>query len=337
VELGASCYKGGVRRLNWDELADRAERMDALALAGASLDRFCSSSAWSLSAADSFEPRGDCWSFEGAGGLLAFARRHRGEIRVIEPLEASWALGCPLLGQPRPLAAALAEQLAQDARDWEVCVVTGIDEGSAALAETWAVLGAWFEVGRVSSTRRHVASLAGGVDGYLARRSRSVRKTLRQAHRRCTAGGIRFSLERPTGSDEVGRAFDRLLAIEGQSWKGLAEIGLGEPEMQVFYRSMAARLAARGELWLQFATLADQDVGYLMGAVFGDTFRGLQFSFAESTRPLGLGNVAQLELVRRLADRPEIRRYDLGTGGDYKPRWAESHFDTAVLAVTHLG
>ena len=95
---------------------------------------------------------------------------------------------------------------------------------------------------------------------------------------------------------------------------------------------MVRRLAAAGRLRALVATAGGRDVAYVLGAVFGDTYRGLQFSFDAEHRALGLGNLAQLAQVRLLAERePAVVQYDLGTGGDYKAAWAEAVMDSVIL------
>jgi hypothetical protein len=70
--------------------------------------------------------------------------------------------------------------------------------------------------------------------------------------------------------------------------------------MRDFYARMLPRLAARGALRCVFARRDGEDVGYLCGGLAGDLFRGLQFSFDDRLRALGLGNALQLEAIEAL-------------------------------------
>ena len=79
-----------------------------------------------------------------------------------------------------------------------------------------------------------------------------------------------------------------------------------------------------------FARLEGEDVAYIFGAVFGDTYRGLQFSFDSRFSSLSLGNLCQLEEVRRLIE-SGLRRYDLGSEVRYKRNWGEEVVETACL------
>ncbi len=76
-----------------------------------------------------------------------------------------------------------------------------------------------------------------------------------------------------------------------------------------------------------------EDVAYIFGGVFGDTYRGLQFSFDARFSSLSLGNLCQLEEVRRLVE-AGVRRYDLGSEVRYKRNWGEEVVETTSLIVT---
>jgi hypothetical protein len=311
----------------------RSGELDRLALAAPDIDRFCSSSAWVLPAAEALMGPGEPWLVVGPAGILAMAVRRHERVRAVEPLEAAWGLASPLVGpDPAALAEVAADLFAAREGRWDVVVLSGLPLGSRLLQEVVRRLGARYRVGVGSVTRRHVASLAGGVDGFLARRSRGLRKSLRQAERRAAAAGVVFA---PADAGDPDLLFDRLLAIERASWKSRDGVGVSTPEMRDFYRKMVRRLAPAGRLRVLVASEpGGRDLAYVLGAVFGDTYRGLQFSFDDRRRGLGLGNLAQLAQVTRLAaEEPGVVHYDLGTGGDYKPAWAEGMMDSVVLVA----
>jgi CelD/BcsL family acetyltransferase involved in cellulose biosynthesis len=70
----------------------------------------------------------------------------------------------------------------------------------------------------------------------------------------------------------------------------------------------------------------------LHGGSLGRRFRGLQFSFDDALRELGLGNALQLELIEWLTEEG-FERYDLGSRSEYKQRWAEQIDATRALLV----
>jgi hypothetical protein len=324
-----------VERISLAELEAQADEIERLALAAPEIDAFCSSPSWILPAAAALMPPGEMVLYRAEAGFLAAALRLHEEVRVLEPLEAMWGLASPLVGPAvEPLAAAAVEVFRDLESSWDALILTGLMVDSALLETLVERLGARYRIAIGPNTIRHVASLEGGADGFLARRSRGTRKSLRQSERRAAAAGITFIEESAGDAAGADLLFERILSVERRSWKGRAEIGLDIPGMREFYRLMAGRLAAAGRLRVLFARAGDEDVAYVLGAVFGDTYRGLQFAFDDRFRAVGLGNLSQLEQVRRLE--PSIVRYDLGTGGEYKRDWAEAEMTSvALIAVPH--
>lgn len=318
------------------ELEAQADEMERLALATPEIDAFCSSPTWILPAAAALMPPCQPLLYRGEAGFLATGLRMHESVRVVEPLEAMWGLASPLVGPaPGPLAAAATDILRSLDRTWDALILTGLLVESALLQAVVRILGSRYRIALGPRTVRLVASLDGGAEGFLARRARSTRKSLRQSERRAAAAGITFTEATASDAGGADRLFERILAVERRSWKGIARIGLDTAGMREFYQLMARRLATAGRLRVLFARRGDQeDVGYVLGAVFGDTYRGLQFAFDDRLRSLGLGNLSQLEQVRRLE--PAVVRYDLGTGGDYKRAWAEQEVTSAALiAMRH--
>ena len=317
------------------ELEAQADDIDRLALAAPEIDSFCSSPTWILPAAAALMPPCEPLLYRGEAGFLATGLRLHEDVRVIEPLEAMWGLASPLVGPAAaPLAEAAGEILRSLDRTWDALILSGLIVDSRLLAAVVRVLGARYRITLGPRTIRHVASLAGGADGYLGRRARTTRKSLRQSERRAAAAGISFAEETARDAAGADQLFERILAVERQSWKGRARIGLDTGGMREFYQLMAQRLAVAGRLRVLFARLGDEDVGYVLGAVYGDTYRGLQFAFDDRFRPVGLGNLSQIEQVRRLE--PAVVRYDLGTGGEYKRAFAEEEVTSVALVAVRL-
>ena len=116
--------------------------------------------------------------------------------------------------------------------------------------------------------------------------------------------------------------YQRALNVEARSWKGQIGSGLTTTTMSEFYRLAMPRLAAQGALRLGFLRSGDLDIGYILGAVVGERYRGLQFSFDDRYRDQSPGDVMQGLQIRELVE-DEILEYDLGTEAPYKIRWAE--------------
>ncbi len=264
---------------------------------------------------------GDAWI------LLATSTHPRG-FAYAEPLEAAWGLACPLVGAS---GEAFVEEVRSRDGEWDVLLLGGVLDRAPVRAELMTSLERHYELREANTTVRHVASLAGGIDGFLARRSRNFRRSLQRAVWRAEQQGVAFDV---CDAAEPDPAYERVLAVERRSWKGRARVGIDGGGMGEFYRLMTRRLAARGALRLMFAQRDGQDLAYILGGVFDGTYRGLQFAFDADCTDLALGNVCQYRQLEALCD-AGISDYDLGTtGGGYKRRWAEREVaSTLVLAV----
>jgi len=318
-------------RVGLDQIDDEADRFDAEVLATPGIDHFCSSSAWVLSAHATLMGTREAWAWRGEHGWLVVARTRRAGTVYLEPLELAWGLACPLIGRdPEALAGEVVAELCRRP-GWDCLLVAGVPaDGRIERGLLDAAPPGWrWGCGRV--TRRHVASLEGGFDGFLSRRSRNLRKALRASERDAAAAGLRFEPVE-AGPDQIGPALERVAAIEARSWKGQAGVGVDQGPMLRFYQRMGVRLARAGRVRLMVARDRDRDVGFVLGGVLGDTYRGLQFSFDDEYRRFSLGNLMQRHQVEALC-REGIARYDLGTAMAYKERWGELIVDTELLVV----
>ncbi len=324
--------RGSMRPVGLDELGRDAAAFDDAVLATPGIDHFCSASAWVLAAHAALMGPRTPWILRGDDGWIATARAARGDGRFVEPLELSWGLACPLAG-PDPAALAEAFIAAAAARDdWDGLLVAGLPPGGALERALLRALPGRWRRGHGVETGRCVASLDGGLDGFLDRRSRNFRKALRAAERDVAAAGVGFEEVVARDAAAADAAMARVVDVERRSWKGQAGVGVDQGPMGDFYAHMARRLAASGRLRLVMARQGDRDVGFILGGVLGDTYRGLQFSHDARLRHLSLGNVLQRQQVERLVAEG-IRRYDLGTTMEYKERWADGPVVTRLLVV----
>ncbi|HUS64759.1 MAG TPA: GNAT family N-acetyltransferase [Kofleriaceae bacterium] len=320
-----------MRPLTLAELDAESAAFDACVRASADIDHFCSASDWILPAAEALMPPRLPWLRQSEHGYVALMReRHPGGM-VLQPLEAMWGLACPIVGAE---VAALSAELSAELRATaprDALMLCGLQQGTPRFGAVVRALGQTHRLRLGMVTRRFGASLAGGVDGFLSRRSANFRVALKRAQRRAEARQIRF-VPAPVGTAQADadRAYDRLLAVEARSWKGRDEVGIASTEMLAFYRVMIRRLARRGALRLMFAVDGDTDVAYILGGLFGSTYRGLQFSFADGYDALSLGNLCQLEQIRALCDEG-VTFYDLGAEVEYKRRWGETLRETVTL------
>ncbi|MGE0490807.1 MAG: GNAT family N-acetyltransferase [Vulcanimicrobiota bacterium] len=315
-----------MRELSLEDLSREHARFDQAALATPEIDAFCSSTAWILPADRAFSPGRDPFLFETDAGYIAFMRsRDPRGWDVLNPLESSWLLATPLVGgDPQALFARFARIVPQAVT--MVCLSGVAPDGilAKALQEQNR-----FSIHPGPPTVRHLFSLEDGLEGFLARRSAQFRSRLRRARKRFAREG--FDWESFDPSLTPAALYERIIAIERTSWKGLRRVGIDSGDMNRFYRLMVARLMADNHLRLLFLTREGEDVAYILGGVLGATFRGLQFSFRHDLEDYSLGNVSQSLMVEQLCQEG-LRYYDLGTDIAYKRRWA----DYQQVTLTYL-
>jgi Acetyltransferase (GNAT) domain len=321
------------------DLAERADEFDALVAQSPQIDRFCSSSAWVLSAAEALMPERPSATLVGTHGYFAAMLASYGNgVPYLEPLELSWGLACPLIGRDvAALVDEVAEQLARRL-DWTFCLIPGVT-ADGPHQRALARHGRPWMVRRGSTTQRHIANLDGGIDGFLRRRSPNFRRALQKSLRAASAAGIEFVAAAPMpvhlqrlvveGTDECSALYQRIMAVEVGSWKSLAGVGIAEGPMHAFYAAMLPRLLARQRARVMFARHHGVDVGYILGAVFEGEYRGLQFSYRNDYARYSIGSLCQFHQISALCAEG-IRSYDLGTDMEYKARWAEEQFTTEL-------
>jgi CelD/BcsL family acetyltransferase involved in cellulose biosynthesis len=314
------------------DLAATADDFDREVAGTPAIDRFCSSTAWVLAAASALMPPRAAFTFRGQYGYFAAMRGvHPAGFPYIEPVELAWGLASPLVGaDPEGLVAEVVPVLAAR-RDWQLAILSGLTVAGPQRRALDATLPARWERRRGQPTIRHVASLDGGLDGFLSRRTRDFRKSLRKSARAAHAQGVTFDRVRATERD-ADALYERIQRIEATSWKSRDGVGIASGPMRAFYGAMLPRLCALGQQRTIFAQLGGRDVGYILGAVMAGEYRGLQFSYDAQVAPLGIGSLLQLEQIRELVAEG-VLRYDLGTEMDYKRRWAEDIMETEMLVL----
>lgn len=323
------CYDSSVEQI---DLAAHADDFDRVIAETPEIDRFCSSSAWVLAASAALMPPRAPFAFRGEHGYLAAARGvHPAGFPYIEPIELAWGLASPLAGvDAQALAQEVVALLAQR-RDWQLAILAGMTGDGAQRRALEKALPSRWERRRGTPTIRHVASLDGGVEGFLSRRSRELRKSLRKSLRAASEAGVTFEDVRAAPA-EADALYERIQAVEQHSWKAQESVGISQGPMRAFYGAMLPRLCQLGQQRTLFARLGDRDIGYILGAVAGGEYRGLQFSYADEHARFGLGGLLQYQQILALCDEG-IGRYDLGTEMDYKRRWAEDIMETEMLVL----
>ncbi len=329
AKSGPERYDCVVEPVDLSAVAEDFDREVALTPA---IDRFCSSSAWILAAAGALMPPRAAFSFRGNAGYFAMMRGvHPAGFPYIEPVELAWGLASPLIGQDATALVEEAVPVLAARRDWQLAILSGLTVTGPQRRALDATLPPRWERRRGQPTVRHVASLDGGIDGFLARRSRELRKSLRKSARAAVEAGVTFESVRATEGAALA-LYDRIQAVEARSWKSREGVGIHAGPMRAFYGAMLPRICALGQQRAIFARLGERDIGYILGAVMAGEYRGLQFSYDDDFAELGIGGQLQYHQVVELCGEG-VARYDLGTEMDYKRRWAEDIMETEMLVV----
>ena len=291
-------------------------------------DPFCSRTEWQLSFYESMAPNRPLQVRAHDGSVVAFAERLIEGVPVLEPIDNSWLFGSTLIG---PDAVQMLREVMVE-RPQHTVIVSGLLSGGARLRELLRAFSATHHLFRVSDENACSASLEGGLDGYLSRRSAKLRRGVRNAARRAAARGVTFERRVPRTPEECDAIYERVLSVEERSWKGIGRCGMAQEPSRTFYRLMLQRQVASGGGRLVFAVHEGQDIGFVFGGVASGVYRGQQFSFVETWRRASIGNLLQLEQVRWLCEE-NVGRYDMGPVMDYKRSWTETHRRFEAVAM----
>lgn len=316
------------------QLRSRAEEHAAAVAATPGIDRFCSSLDWTLPAYEAFIPEQPLMLKAHEGGFVTMARGFNPRVgRFLQPLEASWCLASPFVGADvDSLVRSFSADLAVPNSPWDFLYLSGIPTSGPLYDAIVRTFAGRYRVGVGHETRRFVASLDGGLEGFLDRRSAKTRHNLRRSRRKAEDAGFTYDYVRSVDIDDVDALYERILRVEDRSWKGQAGTGILDGGMNTFYRIMLPRLARRGGLRVVFARYQGADVAFVFGGLFGDAYRGLQVSFDDRLRDFAPGNLMQMAMIEHLSAEG-IASYDLGSELEYKAKWAERIHSTTTLWV----
>ncbi|MEI6873334.1 MAG: hypothetical protein WCL08_13735, partial [Verrucomicrobiota bacterium] len=180
-------------------------------LAGSSglADPMCSRSEWIFGFHEAFTPQKKLFLRQNDSSVLALtAWVHPVVGLLLEPVEAHWFFSASLMG---PESAALLEDLLQEPGlhgKKPHIAISGLQQDSELWNNLLMLLDLEHEVGCLEPILFRSASLQGGADGFLSRRSAKFRKNLRQAEQRARGHGIAMERCLPTTDEEAERAFD---------------------------------------------------------------------------------------------------------------------------------
>lgn len=301
----------------WERAAYRQEIPDA----------FCSGPDWQLTCHQVFEPGRRIYMASSGTSILVLAERRFGNGAILlMPLDSGWCFGTTLLG---PDSADLLEEAIDELDNpfrRTFVQLSGL-EANSAFSGLVRRLGGSHAFHKYGETIMGSASLAGGMDGFLSRRTSHFRARARELTRKAKTRGVKFERARPKSWEEAVPLYERMLQIEGGSWKGRAGCGMDVSPSREYYAALLGRGAKRRASRIIIASLDGEDIGFIFGNVGGKIYRGQQFSYIEESAGLAPGNLLQLEMLRWLCEEG-IERYDPGPCSgprmQYKCHWVDA-------------
>ncbi|MCY2955469.1 MAG: GNAT family N-acetyltransferase [Planctomycetota bacterium] len=296
-------------------------------------DPFCCRTEWALSFHEVFSPLRAVHIFESHGSFLLLASSKKDSKETLfEPLDNSWSFGCPLLGEYSLDMLDLFLQHHAKAEGPYVCNISGLIKGSQLFQKSAKTFRSNYDIFFSRPNIQCYASLEGGIEGYLSRRSGHFRRRLCQSNRKAKVKSVSFERVSPTNHDQVLVAYGRMLAIEEASWKGIGRCGMTSDKSLHFYKAMLKRLSANAAGRIIFAQYDNKDIGFIMGGIAAEVYRGQQFSYAEEWSSYSIGNVLQFEQLVWLCE-DGVGRYDMGPLMEYKKHWTEECVDIVTVQL----
>lgn len=299
-----------------------------LALRTQQADPFCSCPLWQLSFHAAVAPSRRLHIRTADEAVLAFAEQPLSDgTAALTPIESHWLFGASLIGRNAPvLLEDWLDEVAAERTDFAKILLSGIRPRGERAVSLLRRLDKRFRVLHFADGLQCAASLKGGLDGFLARRSANHRQKLAKARRRGEQAGIVFERHAPRTAEDAAQLYARMLAVERASWKGIAACGMTEQPARQLYAVLVRNLAQEGLARIMFARHEETDIGFIFGGKAGNIYRGQQFSYHEAWKRWGIGNLLQVEQVRWLCEEG-ARRYDMGpldgAAMRYKEHWTE--------------
>lgn len=325
-----------MKTLNIETFRGMRNAFDRTVASTPDADPFCSSSYWILPAFDALFPGHDGWirRAQDTEGFVTLARGFHPRIgNYFQPMEASWGLANPLIGpEPRALVDEFAREVTADEYDWDMLFLSGLFKDSRQFRAAIRAFQHDYTVGVGPSMGRNVASLEEGFEAWFERRSSKFRSNIRRARRRAREAGVETEYLDDVDLEATDEVFERILAIEEQSWKGRENSGIATGRMRDFYARMLPPLVRNDAFRATFLRLDDTDIAYCFGGVFEGRYRGLQLSYHDDYGEHSPGNLAQVVMIEGLCEEG-ISTYDMGQSMEYKERWSDRVETSKALIV----
>ncbi len=322
-------------------------------------DPSCSAPAWQLSFHDTFAPARRVFIETDGRNAVAFSEGSFSDgSPCLLPLEPHWFSGCPILGPEgdQLFARCLGAIIREYGGRVPGVLLSSVFAGGELIQRLTHGFSRFYQFALYSSPEQRSASLEGGFEGWLSRRSGNFRSKIKKSLRRAEGFGVQYERHVPATHEEADAIYARMLDVESRSWKGHENSGISESPSREFYLAMMHRLTVgpqAGCARVMFATHEGQDIGFIFGSLAGgeltsrpfligprgelvtahrpsprgSVYRGQQFSYDNEKRAWSVGDILQYKQIEWLCEEG-VSRYDMGMSDDprmaYKTHWAET-------------
>ncbi|MBQ7617998.1 MAG: hypothetical protein IJS50_03910, partial [Desulfovibrio sp.] len=157
------------------------------------------------------------------GNMFSICEHHERDVTILAPLESGWLYDRPFLGaDPIPLLFKAIDLLDDyyGQRNFPLMIFGGMSPHKPICNEILLNLGHLFNFYVQSDGCQGAASLEGGIDGFISRRSSNFRSKLKKAVRKTKELGLSYERHIPADPKEAMNIYQRMLAVEEKSWKG---------------------------------------------------------------------------------------------------------------------
>ncbi|HIA04408.1 MAG TPA: GNAT family N-acetyltransferase [Myxococcales bacterium] len=319
-----------MKQLSHQQLDALSSSINAAACVTPGVSTYCSGADWFIASSGELMPSNDFYLSEDSNHYVILTRDKHDQVGpYLRSLEVDWGFTSPLLGEDPRISIELLYHTLVELKGWNCVFLGGLSSDAMQLAGI--MLSEEFQVESKEGTHCQVGSLSGGVDGFLGRRTSNFRSNLVRARRKAKLAGLQF--DHFQADSDCADWYQRVQSIESKTWKSdQGKSIFSNPRYNAFYWKTMERAAHDERMRSVIATIDGVDVGYILGAVLGSSYRGFQIGYAQQVEELSVGNLCQIAQIETLCDEG-ITEYDLGMIMDYKSRWGETQLKLYHLMI----
>jgi len=177
-------------------------------------------------------------------------------------------------------------------------------------------------------------SLEGSWEDYLKGLDPDTRHQWNRRKRRLSSNPGGYEIEQISDPEGIREALSRFVAIEQESWKAKAGIGVGKDERTLlFYQDLLVRLAGKGNAFIYFLKRGGETIAGKICFIQRDVVYSLHTTYLPAYAAYSPGILVGADLIQKLFGRP-YRELDLlamredGAPPKHKTDWATGRRET---------